>query len=192
MWRCRPVSVLSLVAVAFAVLACGPVPGISGESANLGGVLPPATARPSGLDAYLELPDDVEQVVFPYSEVTIEREAGVLTLGVLVANTGERRQRGLMYWTGLPAQMGMIFIWEGGGERYGGFWNQNVPMDLSVAFLDRDGVVMEFVTLYAQDDEVKAPAQAYAYALEVPRGRFEQLGIRVGDRVRIPQSLWAE
>ncbi len=182
-------AVVPLAVVAVIALACGPVGGVSGDSATLGGVLPPATERPAGLDAYLELPDDEEVVIFPYSEVVLERKGGEFTLGVLVANTGERRQRGLMFWTGLPAGMGMIFIWEGGGERRGGFWNRNVPMDLSVAFLDKNGVVMEIVTLRAHDDEVKSPVEPYTSALEVPRGRFEELRVRVGDRVRIPPSL---
>lgn len=185
----QPLARLPIFLVAFLSLACGAVTGFSGESANRGGTIAPATERPEGLDAYLELPDDVDEIVFPYSEVTVLHADGAMTLGVLVADTGARRQRGLMYWTGLPERMGMIFIWTDGGERRGGFWNQNVPMDLSVAFLDQDGVVQEFVTLNAHDEDVKSPASPYVFALEVPRGRFAEHGIQVGDQVLIPSSL---
>lgn len=185
----QPLTLLPIVVVAFLALACGAVTGLSGESANRGGVIAPATERPAGLDAYLELPDDKAAVVFPYSEVTVQRAEGPITLGVLVADTGARRNRGLMYWTDLPAGIGMIFIWPGGGERRSGFWNQNVPIDLSVAFLDKDGIVQEFVTLNARDEQVKSPANPYVFALEVPHGRFAELGIQVGDQVLIPSSL---
>lgn len=185
-------ALLPLIVVTVLALGCGPVSEVSGESANDGGFLPPATGRPTGLDAYLQLPSDQDAVSFPYSEVVIERADGSLELGVLVANTGQQRQRGLMFWTGLPTRMGMIFIWEGGGERRGGFWNRNVPMDLTVAFLDADGVILDFVMLDAESDEVKSPSSPYMFALEVPRGRFAKLGVGLGDRVSIPPALLAE
>ena len=47
----------------------------------------------------------------------------------------------------------------------------------------------EFVTLNAHDEDVKSPASPYVFALEVPRGRFAEHGIQVGDQVLIPSSL---
>ena len=144
------------------------------------------------LDGYLRLPDDVDPVAFPWSEVTIRRSAGNLTVGVLVADTGERRTRGLMYWTDLPPRTGMIFIWEDALPKTGGFWNPNVPMDLHVAWLDEDGTVLSFTTLIAYDEQIKRPPDEYYHVLEMPRGRFEELGIEVGDRVLIPPTLLPE
>ena len=183
---------LFAVTVAWLVLGCG-----SSESSGAtpsdpalqGGVLAPAVERPTELAGLLELPSDVEAVVFPWSELTVETGDGELWLGVLVANTEERRQRGLMYWRGLPSQVGMIFIWPEARARSGGFWNPNVPIDLHVAWLDRDGTIMELSTLIAQDATVRAPLAPYYFVLEMPHGRFEQLGIAIGDRVRIPQTL---
>ena len=86
----------------------------------------------------------------------------------------------------------MIFIWEETQARSGGFWNPNVPIDLDVAWLDRDGAILEFTVLIANDSEIKRPQQDYYFVLEMPRGRFEELGIGVGDRVLIPETLLPE
>ncbi len=173
---------------ALAALACGP----SGDPATRGGVILPAVERPDDLAGWLDLPESVDEVVFPWSEVVVRRASGELTVGVLVANTAERRQRGMMYWRGLPPTSGMIFIWEETRARSGGFWNPNVPIDLHVAWLDRDGVILEFSTLLAEDETVKRPQQEYFFVLEMPRGRFAELGIVVGDQVVIPETLLPE
>ena len=180
---------LLLVALAALLgLACGP----SGDPALRGGVIAPAVERPAALSGLLQLPAFTDEVVFPWSEVTIETSSGDLTLGVLVANTSERRQRGLMHWHGLPPATGMIFIWEDTRAREGGFWNNNVPIDLHVAWLDRDGTIVEFSTLFAEDQTSKRPAKPYFFALEMPRDGFEALGVTIGDRVRIPRTLLPE
>ncbi len=182
-WRLSFSAIMGLAALA--VLACGP----SGDPATRGGVIGPAVERPDELAGLLDLPSLVGEVVFPWSEVVIERQAGDITIGVLVANTSDRRRRGMMYWNGLPPESGMIFIWEQTRARSGGFWNQKVPIDLNVAWLGRDGSILEFSTLLAEDETIKSPQQEYFFVLEMPRGRFEELGIRVGDRVSIPETL---
>ena len=186
--------VLLIAVAALVVLGCGPTSDSPAQSTDFGldgGVLPPATERPPQLAGWLELPGDVHAVVFPYSEVVVEREAGQLDIGVLVANNGERRSRGMMYWTGLPPRMGMIFIWGEIAMRRGGFWNPNVPIDLDVAWLAADGTIQEFSILLANDSTVKAPESPYAFVMEMPRGRFAELAIGVGDRVVIPDALIA-
>lgn len=186
-FRRLPFSLLIGLA-ALVVLGCGPT-GSDAESANDGGVIAPAFARPADIDSLLMLPDGVDDVSFPWSEVVIERSAGSLTVGVLVANTSARRSRGMMYRSGLPEQSGMIFVWEETRPRTGGFWNPNVPTDLDVAWLDEDGSIMEFTVLLAGDSTIKEPSEPYYFVMEMPRGRFARLGIGLGDRVSIPPTL---
>ena len=189
-WRVGFTTAIGLAALI--VLACGPTGDSSIDSGSGTEVIAPATERPARLDGYLHLPDDVDPVAFPWSEVTIRRSAGNLTLGVLIADNSERRTRGLMHWTDLPPQTGMIFIWEDPRPRTGGFWNRNVPMDLQVAWLDENGTILGLTTLIAYDEEIKRPSEAYYHVLEMPRGRFEELGVGVGDRVLIPSALLPE
>lgn len=188
-WRLGFATAIGLVALV--VLACGPSGHPSIESGSGTEVIAPATQRPLNLDGFLQLPDTVQPVAFPWSEVTVRRSIGDLRVGVLVADNGTRRTRGLMYWSGLPQQAGMLFIWEDGQPRSLGFWNRNVPMDLHVAWLDEDGTILGFATLIAFDEQIKHPPAEYYHVLEMPRGRFEELGIAVGDRVLIPQTLLA-
>lgn len=182
-WRLTFPALIGLAALA--VLACGP----SGDPAMRGGVISPALERPIELAGLLDLPTLADEVEFPWSEVVVQRQSDEVAVGVLVANTPERHRRGLMYWSGLPPDSGMIFIWEETRARRSGFWNQNVPMDLSVAWLDRDGTILEFSTLLAEDETVIHPAQDYFFVVEMPRGRFDEMGIGVGDRVLIPATL---
>lgn len=186
-WRLGFATAISLAALI--VLACGPSGNSSIESGSGTEVIPPATERPAGLDGFLRLPDSVEPIAFAWSEVTVRRSTGDLRVGVLVADSGTRRTRGLMYWSGLPPRAGMLFVWEDRQPRSLGFWNRNVPMDLHVAWLDEDGTVLGFSTLIAFDEQIKRPPGEYYHVLEMPRGRFEELGISVGDRVVIPQTL---
>ena len=105
-WRATFGLMMGLAALI--VLGCGPTlqdaPAENG--AEDGGVIAPAVERPNDLDDYLELPDDVEEVAFAWSEVVVQRAVGDLTVGVLVANTPERRTRGMMYRSGLPPGAG--------------------------------------------------------------------------------------
>ncbi len=137
-----------------------------------------------GLFDWLELPDDVEPVTFETRPLALEYGGETAEWTILLADTGARRQRGLMFWTGLPERHGMLFVFENAPVHHN-FWNNNVPIDLSVAYLDETGRVMEIVFLDARDKTLKGPEEQYWYAFEVPRGRFEAEGIGIGDRVAV-------
>ncbi len=164
---------IALIAIAaFATLACAPAP----------------TPRPQldpgapDLSAFLDLPDEVEAVSFDWTSMTMVTDEAELELGVFIADTPERRGRGLMYASGLPPANAMLFVFED-PPVHSGFWNDNVPIDLHVAFLDAEGRIIEILTLEARSREIRQPQQPYSYALEVPAGRFDALGIGLGDRL---------
>ena len=138
------------------------------------------------LSDWLELPDGVEPVEFETQALSLEYGGETAEWTVLIADTGARRQRGLMHWTGLPERHGMLFIFEN-PPVHASFWNNNVPIDLSVAYLDEDGRVMEIVFLDARDQTLKGPEEPYWYAFEVPRGRFAEEGIGIGDRIAVEE-----
>ena len=186
---------LALLLAGLVVLACGPSPAQeapaqeqTAEQAEQTGQAeqaPPATdPAPPNLADWLELPEGVEPIDFPATRLTIQTENGPLQLDIFIADTSTRRQRGLMYATGLPPRAAMLFVFDA-PTVHSGFWNNNVPIDLHVAFLDADGRIMEFVTLKARSQEVRRPANPYTYALEMPAGRYNELGIKVGDQLAI-------
>lgn len=190
--------ILLVVLAALAALACGSGPAqvvqsepsepgpqqSQAESAEAEPVDPPATLVEPDLGEWLDLPEDVAPIAFPWTRMMMETGDGALELGVFIADTSARRQRGLMYARGLPAANAMLFVFENPPVR-SGFWNNNVPIDLHVAFLDAEGRILEFVTLEARSTEIRAPDERYHYALEMPAGRYAELGIEVGDRLAI-------
>lgn len=200
----RHLAVVLLVAAA--ALACGPAqPAEPAQEtppvaqANGQAVEQPAQAEqaeqteqaeqveqvePPNLADWLELGEGVEPIEFTWTPMTMQTGEGELELGVFIADTPARRQRGLMYATGLPPANAMLFVFEN-PPVHSGFWNDNVPIDLHVAFLDAEGRILEFVTLEARSREIRRPSQPYSYALEMPAGRYAELGIAVGDRLVI-------
>jgi len=105
-------------------------------------------------------------------------------LYVLTANNPTEWQQGLKYYTSLPDSVGMLFIFP--EETPLSFWMKDTPMDLSIAYIDKKGVIFEIHDLKAFDEtpvESKSPGQ---FALEVNRGWFERNNIKIGDTVIIP------
>ena len=184
-----------VLVVAVAALACGPSRQAepaqetppAGQAAQTQQVEQVEQAGPPNLADWLELGEGVEPIEFAWRRMTMETTSGELELGVFIADTSAQRQRGLMYATGLPPANAMLFIFDD-PPVHGGFWNNNVPIDLHVAFLDAEGRIMEFVTLEARSREIRRPSQPYSYALEMPAGRYAELGIGVEDRLVIEEE----
>lgn len=107
---------------------------------------------------------------------------GAQTVHADVVSTPAARERGLMGRNTLCADCGMLFIFPSAG-RYG-FWMKDTPLPLSIAFIARDGRIvnieeMQPYTLnphYAQGDIL--------YALEMNGRWFAMHGIKPGDRMR--------
>ena len=94
-----------------------------------------------------------------------------IAVGVLVADTIERRVRGLMFRTSTPPNRGMLFAFPVATTTP--FWNQNTPQDLDIAFLGPDGTIQEILTLSALDTVLVYAEESYHYAVEMPRGWFQ-------------------
>jgi len=101
---------------------------------------------------------------------------------VEVANRPEERRRGLMFREALPADEGMLFVFE--QEQYLSFWMKNTLIPLSIAFISRDGEIVDIQDMEPLDDRTShRSARPALYALEMNRGWFERHHVEVGDRV---------
>jgi len=101
---------------------------------------------------------------------------------VRVSETPRERERGLMFTDSLPPDEGMLFVFE--REQILSFWMKNTPLPLSVAFIDREGRILEITHMQPLDEEsTHTSRQPALYALEMNAGWFEKHGVRVGDRV---------
>jgi uncharacterized membrane protein (UPF0127 family) len=77
---------------------------------------------------------------------------------------------------------GMFFVFE--TEDFYGFWMKDTFIPLSIAFVDRDGRIVQITDMKPLTLESHAPPQPILYALEMNKGWFSNNGIKVGDRVR--------
>ena len=114
----------------------------------------------------------------------INNESEVIsTVDVAVADDNQERSEGLMNITDLPADSGMLFIFE--NEQPRSFWMVNTPLSLDIIFVNS---TMEIVRVhrntqpYSQKSiESEAPAK---YVIEVNAGYALDHDIREGMRVR--------
>lgn len=103
----------------------------------------------------------------------------------LLAATERQRARGLMEVTDLGGYVGMLFRFP--VDSQGGFYMRNTPMPLSIAFFAGDGQFISAVDMAPCEDRPDCPifsAEApYRYALEVPQGNLEEIGVAPGSRL---------
>jgi uncharacterized membrane protein (UPF0127 family) len=107
-----------------------------------------------------------------------------------VANTEEGRRTGLMFRTSLAENQGMLFIYETEG-RYA-MWMKNTNVPLSVAFIDKNGAILNIEDMEPQTEDSHGSMGAAKFSLEMNQGWFKKRGIKRGDHVvgleRIPRS----
>jgi uncharacterized protein len=119
--------------------------------------------------------------------VVIEKRDGTsVEVAVELAETQEERTSGLMHRASLPADSGMLFVFEGPSQ--GGFWMKNTLIPLSIAFVAADGRIARILDMEpceADPCPVYEPGVPYVQALEVNRGAFGRWGVEEGDELRL-------
>jgi hypothetical protein len=100
---------------------------------------------------------------------------------VEVAATPSERRRGLMGRTHLPADGGMLFVFEQPGRHC--FWMRDTPLPLSIAFIDSAGRVASLTDMQPRTETLHCPSEDVRYALEVRQGEFQRRGITVRAQV---------
>lgn len=148
------------------------MPG-GGTEPDLTTTEPPPTSSAPDLDT-----GDV--VGFPVTQIVVAGE----TVPVALAETREQRGRGLREVADLGELAGMLFVWD---EPSGsGFTMAQVPIELDIAVLDGDGVVLE-VQKAIPCRQLRCPTYRFdtrfRYAVESPAGT---LGLEPGEVVGLP------
>jgi uncharacterized protein len=103
---------------------------------------------------------------------------GTDTVRAEVARTPEQRERGLMYRESLSPGRGMLFVFPDAQIR--SFWMRNTFIPLDIAYLDESLRIVDIRAMEPEDEGTYPSARPAMFALEVPRGWFDQAGIQVG------------
>ncbi|WP_439575294.1 DUF192 domain-containing protein [Phreatobacter sp.] len=123
----------------------------------------------------------------PLTQLTIVTRAGARhPFQLELADTPEKRSRGLMFRRSLPDGQGMLFEF-GARETEVTMWMKNTYIPLDMIFIRANGVIRNIAenttplseAIVASDGPVKG-------VLEVIAGTSRRLGIAPGDRVEHP------
>lgn len=114
-------------------------------------------------------------------------ELGGKRFTVEIADTGSKQTQGLMFRDSLPADHGMLFVFEREAPR--SFWMKNTRIPLDILYFDSD---LELVSMQQSVPPCRSarcpsyPSQGPArYVLELKAGTARKLGIRPGDRLQV-------
>ena len=101
-----------------------------------------------------------------------------------VAATDLEKARGLMGVTKLNDAEGMAFMYDADSQMR--FWMKDTPLDLDIAFVSRDGTVLEVKTMTAGDTETTASTtDQVRFAIEMRAGWFRDFGVKPGEKINV-------
>ena len=99
-----------------------------------------------------------------------------------VVNTPEQRAKGLMNRFSLQPDHGMLFVFE--EPQPLGFWMKNTYIPLSIAFVDKDGRIVNIEDMKPLDESTHWSRGFALYAVEMKQGWFLTRGVKAGDLVQ--------
>lgn len=117
----------------------------------------------------------------PQSLPAVPIHLGAATLKTEIASTPQEGEIGLMYRSSMPDNDGMLFVLPVGVAQ---FWMKNTLIPLSIAFLDKNGVVLELHDMKAMDlHTTRSDSDQVAYAIEANLHWFDLNGIKPGMKI---------
>lgn len=137
-----------------------------------------APAAPDSLPSSVSLP--VEKLTIGGEVFTVE-----------LAFQQHSRLRGLMFRESLPANAGMLFLFD--REKPRSFYMKNCLIDLDILFIKADGEIALISTM--KTPEPGKPLIYYPceipvkYVLELPAGTAQRLGIKAGQKIILTSRI---
>lgn len=117
----------------------------------------------------------------------LKADGGNVTVDIWIADTPEKRGRGLQRSTFLPEGSGMLFIFRN-EEKHPVFWMKDTPLSLDMVFIDADRVITQIVREAKPNSTEHITAERPAqFVLEVPAGFTARNAIQPGDHVQFIQ-----
>ncbi|HYE71214.1 MAG TPA: DUF192 domain-containing protein [Aquabacterium sp.] len=110
--------------------------------------------------------------------------AGMHNVQAQLAATPDQRQVGLMYRREMPANEGMLFVFEDSSRQC--FWMRNTLLPLTIAFIDDDGTIVNLADMKPLSEDSHCSSKPVRYALEMNAGWFAKRGIGPGFKLGGP------
>jgi uncharacterized membrane protein (UPF0127 family) len=157
-------------------------PGVDGDAATT--VLGPATTDATSTTVDVDPPEPFRQFRSISVRITLA-DGTTRELCLLLADTDDRRSRGLMEVTDLAGYSGMVFSW-GGEAVTSAFYMYKTKLPLSIAYFGADGAflgsndMLPCESSNASECPIYPPPAAFTTAVEVPLGELPGLGIGPG------------
>jgi uncharacterized membrane protein (UPF0127 family) len=121
----------------------------------------------------------------PRAEIQVITPGGRHDFKVWIADTEQSRERGLMFVKSLPADHGMLFLFE--RPHFASFWMKNTYLSLDIVFIGPDGVVVNIARdtepLSVKPIESDGPVLG---VLELVAGTAARIDLSAGDRIVHP------
>ena len=119
----------------------------------------------------------VADVTFKTSQVKVAGHP----LKVELALDGPQREQGMMYRKTMGKDEGMLFVFD--EPAYHSMWMKNTLIPLSVAFIDKDGVILNILDMEPQTLDGHMAAGPAVYAIETNKGWYADKKVKAGDKV---------
>jgi uncharacterized protein len=107
---------------------------------------------------------------------------GNQTIQAEIVATPADRQQGLMFRESMPANQGMLFVFDDVASHC--FWMKNTPLPLTIGFLDEAGKLINTVDMAPFDESSHCPTKPAKYALEMNKGWFVKHHVKNGAVVK--------
>ena len=107
-----------------------------------------------------------------------------LLFNVEIADTKEKREKGLMFRSVLDEEQGMLFILP--KPYFAKIWMKNTVLSLDIIFISEDNIIVDLLKeTLPLSEEIYSSRMKTKYILEINSGLIEKLGIVIGDEVHI-------
>ena len=111
-----------------------------------------------------------------------QSEENMISIDIEVAKSAYEIERGLMHRRSLPANGGMLFIFD--REDYRTFWMKNTYLSLDILFLNKDKEIIRISKETTPLSELSIPSGGKAmYVVEVLAGFTDAYQIHIGDHI---------
>ena len=120
-----------------------------------------------------ELPMEVQTLTLKRSDdssVSVRAE---------MARSAAEQSRGFMKRENIPDGTGMLFVFDRDEKLT--FWMKDTPTALSIAYIDSSGRIRDIYDMTPFSHAHVESTVSVRYALEVPKGWFDRVNIKVGD-----------